>query len=244
MDESQLLISRLEDLIWNYDYSENIFIGFLNEHESALACSYLKNRCVQYSVYGGYENATRVYIALSDDVNNYDYPITALTIQSKGKRELTHRDYLGSLMSLGLKRECIGDIIPLDGHSSVAFVRSDISEYVIRELYKVANEPVKVLPHNNLSFDFAHSFEEKKIIVSSMRVDNILSSLLNCSRSQASDIIADDLVFANYCQVTKPSMQLSASDVLSIRGYGKCIIGDLQGKTKRDRLILNVIRYI
>ena len=244
MDESQLLISRLEDLIWESEYSTGGFIGFLNEREAALACSYLKKRYVDYSVFGGYQNASRVYLCVNSHADACDYPISALFVSSKGKRELTHRDYLGSLMGIGIKRECVGDIVLQGTKSAVIFLRNEIVSYVLGELEKVGNEPVSVELFSGNTSTFGINTEELRIIVSSMRVDNILSSLLNISRNESSSLISDDKVFVNYFQVTKPSSILNDTDVLSIRGYGKFIIGNISGKTKRDRLILNVFRYI
>ena len=244
MDESQLLISRLEDLIWSSEYSDGSFIGFLNEREAALACSYLKNRYIDFTVYGGYENASRVFLAVSDSIDTTFFPITALSVVSKGKKELTHRDYLGSLMGIGLKRECIGDIILQSDKSAVVFVKNEISSFVINELDRVGHETVSVTVYDGDTADFGTKTEELRVIVTSMRVDNIVSSLLNLSRSDSSQLISDDKVFLNYYQVTKPSQILSSEDVLSIRGCGKFIIGNVMGKTKRERLILSVSRYI
>ena len=244
MDESQLLISRLEDLIWESEYSTGSFIGFLNEREAALACSYLRNRHIDFIVYGGYTNATRVYLSVNFDCNSSDFPISALLVSSKGKRELTHRDYLGSLMGIGIKRECVGDIVLQNSKSAVIFLRSEIVSYVLNELDKVGHESVTVTSYDGDTSKFGTATEELRVIVTSIRVDNIISSLLNVSRTESSQLISDDKVFVNYYQVSKPSLILNDTDVLSVRGYGKFIIGNILGKTKRDRLILSFFRYI
>lgn len=244
MDESQLLISRIEDLIWENEYSTGGFIGFLNEREAALACSYLKNRHIDFTIYGGYANASRVYLSLDSDCDACTFPITPLLIVSKGKRDLTHRDYLGSLMGIGIKRECVGDIILQNNRSAVIFIRNEIASYVINELDRVGHETVTVSVYEGDTSEFGTNTEELRIIVTSMRVDNILSSLLNVSRNESSELIHDDRVFVNYYQVSKPSHILNDTDVLSVRGYGKFIIGNISGKTKRDRSVLTVFRYV
>ena len=244
MDESQLLVSRIEDLILKNEYTDDNFLGFLNEQETALACSYLSNRSMEYKVYGGYDNADRVYLSLTPDIPSSLFPITAVLISSKGKRKLSHRDYLGSLMGIGIKRECIGDIIILKDCESVVFLRTDIALYVLSELSKVANEYVTVCEYEGNTDDFSNRTVEETVIVTSMRIDNVISSLLNCSRSQTADLIAQKRVFVNHYQITKPSYVVSESDVISVRGNGKYIIGKQFGRTKRDRHILSVMRYV
>jgi len=238
------LISRLEDLIYSSEFNISSFLGFLNEKEAALACSYLSNKNISYNVYGGYDNADRVYICLSSDCSESSYPITAISVRSKGKKALSHRDYLGSLMGIGLKRECIGDIIILNDTNAVVFVRDEISSYVISELTKVGNESVVVSEFYGNTDEFSNRIIEEQCIVTSMRVDNIISSIVNCSRSQATDLISNKMVFVNHCQVIKPSLILADSDIVSIRGKGKFIIGNILGKTKRERLILSISRYV
>lgn len=244
MDELQLFISRIEDLIDRNEYSDNNYLGFLNEREAATACSYLSNRRIPYKLYGGYENADRVFISLKSDESFSMYPITAVLISSKGKRTLSHRDYLGSLMGIGIKRECIGDIILLSDNKAVVFLRNDIVIYVTNELSKVANENVTVCEYYGDTNSFSKRTSEENILVTSMRIDNVISAFLNCSRSQTADLISEKRVFVNYYQVTKASTTLSESDVVSIRGKGKFIVGKQEGKTKRERIILSVMRYV
>ncbi|MBQ8000484.1 MAG: hypothetical protein IJ298_04615 [Ruminococcus sp.] len=243
MDETQLLLSRLDDLIYSCGYNGDSYIGFLNERECSLAVSYLRNRRIEFSMDGGYPNATRMYICVSD-ISEPIFPITALQIKSKGNRELTHRDYLGSLMGLGIKRECIGDIIAVSNNEAVVFVRDDISEYIIRELDRVGREPVTVCLYSGDTDNLNSKTEELNLIVTSMRADNFVSACINSSRTEAARLISSDLVFLNYVQVNKPSQSINEGGIISIRGHGKYIVGALSGKTKRDRLVIKVLHYI
>ncbi|MBR3972099.1 MAG: hypothetical protein IKJ83_04390 [Ruminococcus sp.] len=244
MDATQLLISRIEDSIWDYECNKSSFIGFLNEHEASVACSYLRNRGVEYTLFGGYENASRVYLSVGRPVDETQFPITAVLIVSKGKRALTHRDYLGSLMGIGIKRECIGDIITRTPQEAIVFLRSDIVDYTFSELRKISTDTVVLSLYDGDTAEFSSNTENIRIIVSSMRADNIVSALINRSRADALTLITEDKVFVNYFEVKKPSQMLSEGDVLSIRGYGKYIIGALHGTTKRERLVINVLHFI
>ncbi len=244
MTELQLLLSRVEDVILNAEYGSDSFMGFLNEIEAAHVSSYLKNRGVDYTFFGGYPQASRVFLCISLSDNTPQFPITPVLISSKGSRPLMHRDYLGSLMGLGIKRECVGDIVLLSDTQAVVFVREEMFPHIERDLDKVARDSVTVSIYTGDTTTLSSTTENIRLVVSSMRIDNILSSLINCSRSKAIDLIASDCVFCNYFQMKKPSHSVCTGDVISVRGYGKFIIGENVGKSRRDNLIINVMHYV
>ncbi len=243
MDETQLLLSRLDDLINQYYYGKTSYMGFLNETETSLACSYLKNRGVEFRVFGGYPTALRNFLCVGS-CDDGDFPFECLRISSKGKKEISHRDFLGSLMGLGIKRECIGDILLLNQKEAVAFVRVEITPHIIRDLKFVGREPVNVNYYDGDVSTFSANVEETRIIVSSMRLDNIVSSCIGSSRSLSSELISSGKVFVNMIEEKKPSKIITEDDIISIRGYGKFIVGTINGKTKRDRLIVSLLHYI
>lgn len=240
MDDTKLLLSRVKDLIRN-NCGEDNFLGFFNEHETSVVSTFLDKNYVEYSLYGGYENATRVMLSLG--FSDSQFPITPLHVKSRGTKSLTHRDYLGSLMGLGIKRECVGDIITLNDKEAVVFVRSDISAYIQSELSKVASSSVNVSLYQGDTSEFTANFEQLRLIVSSMRIDNVVSACANCSRAGSAQLISGEKVFVNYLQANKPSKLLSEGDVISIRGCGKFIIAQQMGITKKDRLVINVLHY-
>lgn len=244
MDDTQLLLSRLDDLIYSSSYGSESFMGFLNERECSQAVSYLRSHRVNFTMYGGYVNATRLYIGINTNECTSDFPISVLQIKSKGSKELTHRDFLGSLMGLGIKRECIGDIVTVKSNEAIIFVRDDIAQYIIRELDKVGRESVTVCEYTGDTDSLSNNTEELSLIVTSMRADNFVSACINSSRSEAVSLISSDMVFLNYLQVNKPSQNITEGDIISIRGYGKFIVGEVKGKTKRDRLVIKVLHYI
>ncbi len=244
MTELQLLLSRVEDIILDAEYGSDSFLGFLNEIEVAQVSSYLKNRGIGYTLFGGYPQASRVFLCVSQYSDDPHFPIKPILISSKGSRELTHRDYLGSLMGLGIKRECIGDILLLSATQAVVFVREEMFPHIKRDLDKVARDSVEVSVYTGDISMLSSKTEEMRIVVSSMRIDNIVSSLINCSRSKAINLISNDCVFCNYFQIKKPSHSVCTGDVISIRGYGKFIIGENAGMSRRDNLIINVMHYV
>lgn len=246
MDELNLLRSRLDDLI-DSAYTGGIgFLGFLSEDETSIAVSYLKNRGVFYALYGGCKDSDRVYLCVSaDEVTDYRiFPVKALKITSKGKRALSHRDYLGSLMGLKLKRECIGDIFILTDTEAVVFVRDDVSRFIMSELTRVSSDTVIVSEYCPDGSELIRRTEELRLIVSSMRLDNVVSAFASISRGSSAELIEAGMVFVNSFSASKLSSAVKMGDKISIRGYGKFIVSEHISNTKRDRMVIKVLHYI
>ena len=241
MDETRLLLSRLDDLIYKSYCGEIEGFGFLNELEVSISHNYLNNQKVQHSFFGGYKEATRMYLYLTDNPEYFD-DIIALEIRAKGDVQLTHRDYLGSLMGLGITRECVGDIL-ISEKSAVVFMRRDISDYVLQNLTSVGRMSVSVSEYLGDSEGLAPEFLDTEVLVTSMRVDNFISSVCKCSRQKADEYIRGDLVFVNYSCAEKASKPLNTGDTVSIRGFGKFKIGEILRNTKSGRLVLSVLQY-
>ena len=138
--EDKLVVSKAKDTVYLSEkrYSP-AFYGFLNEHESSLIknCVFISEDCL---FWGGYDNAKRVIFG-SGVCSTDEFPISALCFRYKSEYELSHRDFLGSLMALGIERSTIGDIIVNDGQA-IVFVKDDIVSF-IKQVYpdaKLDNE--------------------------------------------------------------------------------------------------------
>lgn len=241
MDETRLLLSRLDDLVYKSYCGEFEGFGFLNELEVSVAHNYLKNLRVEHSFFGGYPAATRMYLYLTDDVAGFD-DIVALKVEPKGEAQLSHRDYLGSLMGLGITRECVGDILLKEGFA-VVFVRREISAYVLQNLDSVGRATALVTEYKGDLSALSPEMCEVEVLLTSMRVDNFITSVCKCSRQKANEYIDSDKVFINYSCADKPSKALSAGDTVSIRGFGKFKIGEILRNTKSGRIVLSVLQY-
>ena len=120
------------------------FLGFLTQAEAALARNILKNARVRTDFFGGYDGAERVMLGCFPDwAEDFPYPISPLTVFFRKADVLSHRDILGSLMALGIKRETVGDILIEEGRA-VVFVCGDVKEYILNQVEKIGRVGVNM----------------------------------------------------------------------------------------------------
>ena len=170
-----------------------------------------------------------------------DFGIRLFEIQYPSKFvTIEHRQVLGTLMSLGLKREKFGDI--LAGDDTIQLMLADeISEYVRMELTQIGKTKVSLqdLPLKEM-MDTQEEWQEKVTTVSSLRLDVVLAAIYNDSRQKAQALIKSGHVKVNWKTVENPSFEVEASDVLSARGYGRSKLLSIEGRTKRDKWRISV----
>lgn len=240
----ELLPARTADLI-NLCNKTNSpkFLGFLTAEELSVAKKQFKAG-EKYSFYGGYDTAERVIIgALPDWCENPQFPIVAITFNYRECDKLTHRDFLGALMSLGIARETIGDILVSAG-KTVIFVTNDVSKFILTEVKKVGNVGVTLaegffepLPQNGKK-------ESRSVTVASTRLDCVVASLCNMSRKQACEKITDGYVSVNSICVTKLTANVKTDDKITIRQKGKFQLTSCDEYSKKGRIILKYDKYV
>ncbi|MBO5715158.1 MAG: hypothetical protein J6S23_02040 [Clostridia bacterium] len=183
-----------------------------------------------------------IFEMIDEDLND---AICTLKISGSGFRELTHRDYLGSILSLGLERETLGDICILDNHSAIVFCNAEVSNFILFELSAIGNDKVKVekitVDKNMASTQKYQGFTDT---VASERLDCVVAAIFNLSREKAQNLINGGFVEFNYETATKVDVKVEAMDIISARGFGKFIIRDLSQSTKKGRLRLFADKYI
>lgn len=222
---------------------------FLTPYETKAACDLLNGiQGIKYIVTGGYEEAERKALVLFPDyLDEYtvDTPIVAFEIKSTSQFEhLDHRDYLGAILGMGLKREKIGDII-VHNNTCQVVVNSGLKDYILYNLSKVGNASVKV---KELKLDeiTPSQIEYKQINgnVASLRLDAVLSLAFKVSRTEAQSLISKERVSINWMQVTKTSYEVMEKDIISLKGKGRVIIASIEGKTKSERIVIKLHKPI
>ena len=175
-----------------------------------------------------------------------DFPISIVKIapvQAKFADALTHRDFLGAVLGLGIEREKTGDIFIFD-NTAYMFVNSAIAEFITDNLEYVKHTHVKTEVVTELPEAMQPRFEKRTVIVSSNRIDAMISKLYNLSREQSLKLVTEARVFINGEEITSNSKALKEGDVVSVRGFGKWIFRGESGKTRKDRLCVEIEVYV
>ncbi len=216
----------------------------MSERRQAVAENYLNSVYFQnYTFFGGYENSERKVLGLFfDEIDISAFPVSALEFKYRNCDKLTHRDFLGSLMSLGIEREIVGDILVDDGRC-VVFVKSEMKDYIVSQIFKIGNVGIKITDADIEKLPQGRGQEELSYTVSSLRLDNIVAGVANLSREKTKQLILSGSVCVNFMQTQNVSLILNANDTFTIRGKGKFILKGIIGKTKKDRFKISVIHF-
>lgn len=247
--EDKVMVSRLLDKIEQCRYSSFVYSDFFSPYEANLAKKVLnKVKEVFYTFTGGYVGAERVVAVISSDfIDDEDVlsssPISLLRVTPTSDKPLSHRDYLGSLLALGIKREKIGDILVCESHADV-FLIDKIAEYIQYNLDKIGN--VKVECELQDVYQYTAPQKKERLInttVASLRADSISASGFSISRTKVLEYFSAQKVNVNWEVVQNPSKQLAEGDVISIRGKGRIVLDKVGGTTKKDRINIVIKRF-
>ncbi len=220
------------------------FLGFLTPEEAELVKG-INCKDIEFSFFGGYEGAQRVFLCThSADVNikTAAYPIDALSVTFRESDTLTHRDFLGSLMSKGIKRETVGDILVESGRA-VMFVSRDISKYICEQTDRIGRVGVKIEKGFTLPLPVGDKKVQVSNTVASMRLDCVVAALVNLSRDKSAKFIADGYVSINSVVTDKPTKTVAVGDKITVRGNGKFAIISADGITRKGRTVLLCEKY-
>ena len=242
--EDKLLLSRAQDALNLSELRHQpTFLGFLNEREQYIIKQNFSYAESNIHFYGGFEGAKRsVMCACEYDVDTWEYPVTPVYFKFRKSDNLTHRDFLGSLMGLGIERDYVGDIIVCED-CAVCFLKSEIADYVKLQILKIGRAGVTIVTEKECSIDYSDNIETVNYTVSSMRLDVIIAAIKGLSREKTAAFILSGNVFVNYAEVKNVSLLLKENDILSVRGSGKYIIRQQSGTTKKGRIRLNIDHY-
>ena len=192
---------------------------------------------------GIFEEAERRMISFNNNYN-INYPIEVLKIKNKSSfSNLQHKDYLGAILSLGIERNKIGDLI-VKGNAAYVPVIEDISEYILNNLSLIGKSPVEIDVLHNIEGLPSMDFEEITINISSLRLDSVVAKITNLSRSKSIDLLGNNKVLINYVKSKDKSHEIIKGDRLTIRGSGKYIVGDIIGETKSGKKRVIIKKYI
>lgn len=244
--ELQLLTARVFDAI-NISRSQGRFkaVGFLSEEEAAVATRIAMGEKAEFCLFGGYDDALRVmFIAMPDwaeDLVGFDI-ITPVTFTFRECDKPSHRSFLGTLMSLGITRETVGDILIENGRA-VAFLSKDIARFVLEQITKVGGVGVTLKEGFEAPLPTSGELVQFSATVASTRLDSVVSAVIGTSREKAKSLILESLVLKNNIQQDKITATVSCGDKITVRGYGRFIVDECEQQTKKGRIILKYSKY-
>jgi photosystem II S4 domain protein len=203
---------------------------------------------IQLLAAGGYPQAERKRIGICRSelpIDETNVPLLAIKIAGNFLFDsATHRDFLGAILGAGIVREKIGDIIVLGEQGAQAIVVPELLDYLQAALTQVRSVPVSV---QSIALSELRIREPKKkemtTVEASLRLDAISSAGFGMSRSKMVDLISGGDVRVNWKDITQPSHQLKAGDLIAIRGKGRLEVGEV-AVTKKERYRINLTRYV
>lgn len=216
------------------------FSDFLTVSEQLILQKNREGLESEYRMSGGYEYAERQMIAFIPDALFYewDYPMQCVRIRPaypKFAEKLTHRDVLGALMSLGIERSKIGDLI-VSETEMFFFAKEEIVSYIMEQLTSVRHTVVTLETGDGSHIDYEPKFIHKEAVVTSNRLDAVIAAICNISRSAALRMIQEGKIFVNGAESLHNTYYCKQGDLLSIRGFGKVCFGETLGVTKKNRI--------
>lgn len=254
--EDKICLSQVLDKIEFSKTREKIeYTDFLDMYQVSLVENFLRKiNFKTYQLYGGYEEAERrVLLVYPEKYNekmiekNYDkmLKIVRITLPEEEKGKYSHRNYLGGVVKLGLKREKVGDIIVYEEGADIITLEdfSTILKQELPSLTRFENSKIDIEAIQNLQKKEV-KVEQVKIMVPSLRLDNFVSDLARTSRSKAVQIMEQERVFVNGQNEKKASKQVKLGDVITIRGKGRFIIKEFDGTTRSGRTVVIVEKYV
>lgn len=243
-----LVIARAKDLIKQCERNAAAqFSAFLDGAQQRDISENVSFYGCNTRFYGGYGGAERKILGVFpewEEPEDGAFPISVLKITSGYSKELTHRDYLGTLMGQGIDRAKTGDII-IDGQDAYVFVCADIAPYLADNITKVGNQGAKAVIIDAGDARIPEPKREKiSAVCASQRLDAVVGALCNISRAQSAKLIGAEKVKLNHRECADTSKTVAAGDLISVRGYGRFTFVSADGETRKGRLHITAEKYV
>lgn len=249
MKDDKILIASAKDRL---NQCEECYMttrtDFLDLHQKTLIHNMIKNTSHECKIefFGGYEESERTVCVFMPDyaeiTDMEDLVVAKVAVPAEG-RKLTHRDYLGALLAIGIKREKTGDILVRSNGADIIILK-DLAEFIEMNFTQAGRVPLSVeiagldqleVPEKN--------FIEKEDTVASLRLDNVISSAFGVSRTKAVEAIKKGIVFLNSLECAKPDKEVQEGDKLVLRGKGKAYLLEKGGLSRKGRIYIKLRIY-
>ena len=203
----------------------------------------------EVTMWGGTDNSERVVVRFGDPKElgyEEDFPIRIVCVKPKQEKfagDMTHRDFLGAVLNLGIERDVIGDIL-ISEHTAYLFVLEELADFVCLELERVRRTAVKCEPVKEIPAGLLPKLAEETVTVASPRLDAVLAKLYHLSREDAKSLFEAEKVIVNGRIYTNPETVLKPNSKVSIRGFGKFEYRGEEHATRKGKTGITIWRYV
>ena len=260
--DEELLKKRLQEFSSQAYYRGIVtYSDFMNLNELNILHSIPHSDLyTRFETFGGYDLSERQMAAFIPDalyceINYPLIPVKIAPLNKKFTEELTHRDYLGAILNLGINRNKVGDILvgtntakgsggSLQEQEAILFLQESLLDFLQKELTRVKHTQVSVEPADFSMEEYQPSFEEITGTVASIRLDSLLALAFPVSRSKMTSVIEAARVFVNGKLITSNGYQVRENDIISVRKMGKFRYIKTLTKTKKNRYMILLHKYI
>lgn len=250
-EERLLFAKALDQALFSWKRRQPAFTDFMDRAKCARFAERLRgSRAWNVMLFGGTEDCERQMMGFSpaeEELSFEEFPIKIIKIRRKSKKfgqaDLSHRDYLGSILGLGIDRGKVGDILVTED-AAVCFVAEEISPYITAVLEQVSKTAVVAEEIAGTDAIPRRQTKNKRLTVASMRLDAVAGEAFNLARGKVQTLIGAEKAAVNWNIVTNTSLSLKEGDMVSLRGFGRFRIKTIGGKTKKDRIGLEIEKYV
>lgn len=253
MTKDELTIAKIEDRIaQSRDGWYVTATGFLDSHEQALAKKEAMHAAgVRTLMYGGYDDAERRMLVcipadlpVSDEEATDGLVMVLRVTKPVMSRALSHRDYLGSILGLGIERRLTGDILVREDGADI-FIVPEITDFLLREYNQAGHSAVKtgIVSADEVMIPESR-FEIIKDTVSSVRLDSVISSAFRVSRNTAAEAVRSGLVSVDHAECLKVDAKVEEGAILVMKGKGKAILEEIGKESKKNRTWIRIKRFL
>ena len=257
-EDDRFLVSKLFDKI-DFVLKRNSiqYTDFLDMRQRQLIEKVLHDtKTTNYVAFGGFLNSERTIIVLYPEkleelFNNKQFSfdsvmsVIRISLPNELKGIYSHRDYLGAIIKIGMKREKVGDIIVSKNGADIIVLKG-VEEYILsglQELTRFKKAQFELLKLENLNVEEPKT-EKISIIIPSMRIDSIVSDIVKTSRAKALELIKEERVFVNHQLIEKGAKEVKQDDIITVRGKGRFKVGSVLSSTKKGNLVVEIEKYI
>lgn len=250
MEKEEFFLKRIRELA-SISYQRDIvtFTDFLNlNQQNIVNTQNLQKLGVRVETFGGYQDAERRMAAFYPETLSFawEYPIDCIYVKPRNPRyaqNLTHRDYLGALLNLGVDRDVTGDILIREKEAWI-FCKRSMTAFFLENFCRIRHTEVEASLVADPKDLPGPVFEEISGTCSSVRLDALIALAFRESRSSMVSFIEKGLVFVNGRSITSNGYEPKEGDIVSVRGKGRFVFDGISRQTKKGRLGVVVRRYV